>query len=111
MDEFQISGMKATIHLLYLGEVDRKNRQASVDPHRQAIPPAPVADIANEAWATPSSPVVDHADKVADAPRVFGTGLAAAKLQDDTQYKLLGRMDVECPHCHALHWIEVNNIA
>ncbi|KAF8950580.1 hypothetical protein BGZ46_004430, partial [Entomortierella lignicola] len=41
-----------------------------------------------------------------EVPNVFGTGLAAVKTQDDTEYTTLGPMNVVCSHCHALHWTE-----
>lgn len=41
------------------------------------------------------------------APIVYGTVVVAVKMQDDTQYQSLERMDIVCSHYGALHWMEV----
>ncbi|KAH7043152.1 hypothetical protein BKA57DRAFT_441153 [Linnemannia elongata] len=59
--------------------------------------PAPPATPSPAPPATPAPPAV----------RVFGNGLAAHNEQDDTVYRTLGRMNVVCSYCGALHWIEM----
>jgi hypothetical protein len=65
-----------------------------------STPADPAAPAASAAPAAPAAPI---------GPRVFGNDMAAIKEheQDDTEYRNLGRMNVACSHCGALHWIEV----
>lgn len=73
-----------------------------------AAPTAPAAPIAPIAPAAPAASPAPAAPPAPGEPRVFGNGKAAIKEeQDDTEYKTLGRMNVACSHCTALHWIEV----
>lgn len=73
-----------------------------------AVPAAPAAPAAPTAPAPPAALAPPAAPAAPAEPRVFGNGKAAIKEeQDDTEYKTLGRMNVACPHCTALHWIEV----
>ena len=46
-------------------------------------------------------------DEAVDKPREFGIRLAAIKLQNNTEYKTLDRMDIEYSHYRALYWIEI----
>lgn len=43
----------------------------------------------------------------ADLYVFFRNVIAAVKEQDDTEYMTLGRMNLVCSHCGALHWIKV----
>jgi hypothetical protein len=70
-----------------------------------SIPTSPIIPVAAPAAAAaPAAPIVPA--PIADQ-RVFGNGIAAIKERDDTEYKTLERMNVGCPYCGALHWIEV----
>lgn len=62
-----------------------------------AVLGAPVDPVAFAAPAAPAEQL----------PRVFGNGMAAINEQDNSEYRTLGRMNVACSHCGALHWIEV----
>ncbi|KAH7054771.1 hypothetical protein BKA57DRAFT_434412 [Linnemannia elongata] len=81
---------------------------APTAPAVPAAPTAPAAPIAPIAPAAPAASPAPAAPPAPGEPRVFGNGKAAIKEeQDDTEYKTLGRMNVACSHCTALHWIEV----
>ena len=75
---------------------------AAPDP-APAVPAAPDPAPA----PAPAAPAAPAAAAPAPTVREFGNGLAAHKEQDDTVYRTLGRMNVACSHCGALHWIEV----
>ena len=71
-----------------------------------AAPAAPAASV----FAAPAAPAASvlAAPAAPAEPRVFGNGKAAIKEeQDNTAYKTLGRMNVACAYCGALHWIQV----
>ncbi|KAK5809422.1 hypothetical protein F5H01DRAFT_280754, partial [Linnemannia elongata] len=76
--------------------------------HAPAAPAVPAAPAPAPAPAPAAPAVTDPAPAAPAAPTVreFGNGLAAHKEQDDTVYRTLGRMNVACSHCGALHWIE-----
>ena len=77
---------------------------SSMDPTAHADLAAPIVPAVPSEFAAPAFPAPLI---VPDIPRVFGNGMAAFKEQDDTKYKTLGRMNVVCSRCSALHWIEV----
>lgn len=83
----------------------------SISPSRSTFTPPSISPSASvsglqsfpqsQRFSTPPSPLVPEI-------RVFGTAIAAFRTPDDTTYNSLGRMDVPCSDCGAMHWIEVH---
>jgi hypothetical protein len=92
----------------------RKNLSSPTLPTTAAavsvLAPAQAPEYDDLPLAQDQDPIDEAIDEASvPAPRIFGTGKAASSPQQKTVYKTLGRMNVLCSHCSALHWIEVNN--
>ena len=75
-----------------------------------SVSTAPVASAISAIPVIPTTPIIPTAPVVSDIPTnqyIFGTGMAAIKKRDETEYRTLGRINMDYRYCGVLYWMEV----